>query len=176
MIQQQIVQNRNREEDYLFFFLKARPINAPIVAKIIIHETIERECNTTTFSVIPPMINNGNEYIPNIPYWKSEFPVAYPIGIISDDNIIPTIAPIHNPRNQCLAISLLKKRYYINLSILNKSSETNRENPKLCLSATFPTEKEFNMRYQENSNEFSQMPNGTSDNPNIKLNKNFHLK
>jgi len=32
---------------------------------------------------------------------------------------------------------------------------------------TFPKEKGFNMRYQENSNEVSQMPNGTSDNANI---------
>jgi len=30
-----------------------------------------------------------------------------------------------------------------------------------------------NMRYQENSAEFSQMPNGTSDNANIKRNFSF---
>jgi len=37
--------------------------------------------------------------------------------------------------------------------------------------STFPTEKAINMRYQETSSEVSQMPNGTSDNANIKLNR-----
>ena len=34
----------------------------------------------------------------------------------------------------------------------------------------------YNMRYQENSEEFSQMPNGTSDNANIKRNFGFCSK
>ena len=33
-----------------------------------------------------------------------------------------------------------------------------------------------NMRYQETSSEVSQMPNGTSDNANIKLNRGFVLQ
>jgi len=37
-------------------------------------------------------------------------------------------------------------------------------------SPTLAEPKEFNMGYQENSNEFSQMPNGTSDNANIRRN------
>ena len=39
-----------------------------------------------------------------------------------------------------------------------------------------PTELSFNMRYQENSAEFSQMPNGTSDNANIIRNLRFMLQ
>ena len=37
-------------------------------------------------------------------------------------------------------------------------------------SSGFPTENSPNMRYQETSKEVSQMPNGTSDNSNIKSN------
>jgi len=40
--------------------------------------------------------------------------------------------------------------------------------------STFPTEKAINMRYQETSNEVSQIADATSDNANIMRNLNFH--
>jgi len=46
--------------------------------------------------------------------------------------------------------------------------------PQITLpSATFPTEKAINMRYQETSDEVSQIADATSDNANIKRNFSF---
>ena len=53
----------------------------------------------------------------------------------------------------------------VNKTLFNVRSETRTLNPT---DLTFPTEKEHNMRYQETSDEVSQIADATSDNANIK--------
>ena len=117
--------------------------------------------------------------LPSVVLLISDTPKTINIKKDTKNSINPTIAPIHNPRNQCLAITLQKKSIYINVSILNKYSKTNRENPKLCLTATFPTEKGFNMGLEVQKSKISSPKLSpmeiTSPNPNIKSNLAFCL-
>lgn len=159
MIQE--VQKQKQEEDYLFFFLKARPINTPAIAPI-----------PTNHANIKGYAKNAKPEESGISKNK-RFDLANisPITEIrlNRNNTIPTIAPTHNPRNQCLAIPILKKRLFKYFSFLNKYS--NRENLNFA-SQLFSDEKSDIISVKRKTlRSFPKSPTATSHHANIMFNK-----